>query len=73
MGSAETWTNPRPLGHTFLKPSQMPVFLWAEFCNSRHIIYNGDTSVLFHTTRYVLWRPESHLGDPRVLEEEHAQ
>lgn len=61
MGSAETWTGPRPLGHTFLKPSQMPVILWAESCNSRHIIYRGDTPALFHTT------PRMSSGDPRAI------
>lgn len=50
MGSAETWTGPRPLGHTFLKPSQMAVVLWVESCNSRHIIYSGGIPALFHTT-----------------------
>lgn len=64
MGSAETWTDPRPLGHTFLKLSQMPVILRAESCNSRHIVYSGDTQVLFNTTPYVPWRPQSHLETP---------
>lgn len=62
MGSPETWTDPRPLGHTFLKPSQMSVVLWTESCNSRHIIYSGDTPALLHTTPYVLWRPQNHLA-----------
>lgn len=50
----------------------MPVVLWAESSNSRHIIYSGDTPALFHTTPICpLETPESSCKWSRW--EERAQ